>query len=83
MCGDTVERSQTVKSIDELIEEGCREGATLRELEMAALRRKAERERLAAVAAVRLDAALRWGLRIACAIIGAGAVLWVLSTFNF
>jgi len=47
------------------------------------LRAVAERERRAAVAAVRLDAALRWGLRLACAIIGAGAVLWVLSTFHF
>jgi hypothetical protein len=72
-----------VKSIDELIEEGCREGATLRELEMAALRRKAERERLAAVAAARLDIALRFGLRAAALIVGAGAVLWVLDTIQF
>jgi hypothetical protein len=59
------------------------EGATLRELENLALRRKAERERCQAVATLRAEAALRWSLRIACAIIGVGVVLWVLSTFHF
>ena len=72
-----------MKSIDELIEEGCREGATLRELEMSALRRKAERERLAALAAVRADAVVRMSLALAGLIVGFGAVLWVLSTFHF
>jgi len=48
-----------------------------------ALTRKAEAETRAAVAAVRLDAALNWGLRLAGAIIGVGAVLWVLHTFQF
>jgi hypothetical protein len=48
-----------------------------------ALTRKAEVERRAAVAAVRLDAALQLGLRVAGLLIGAGAVLWVLSKFHF
>jgi len=48
-----------------------------------ALTRKAEAERRAAVAAVRLDIALRFGLRAAALIVGVGAVLWVLSTFHF
>jgi hypothetical protein len=47
------------------------------------LRAVAERERRAAVAAMRLDAALRYGLRLAGAIIGIGVVLWVLSTVHF
>jgi hypothetical protein len=72
-----------VKSIDTIIEETHLEGATLRELENLALRRKTERERCQAVAALRAEAALRWSLRLACAIIGAGAVLWVLSTVHF
>jgi len=65
--------------IDSMIEEADVE----RKRKAQALIAQAERERLAAVAAVRLDAALRWGLRLACAIIGAGAVLWVLSTVHF
>jgi hypothetical protein len=72
-----------MKSIDTIIEETHLEGATLRELENLALRRKAERERCQAVAALRAERAVGLGLRLAALIVGAGAVLWVLSTFHF
>jgi hypothetical protein len=71
-----------VKSIYQLIEETHQE-ATVRQLEVLAMIRRADRERRAAVAAVRLDAALRWGLRLAGLLIGVGAVLWVLHTIQF
>jgi hypothetical protein len=71
------------KSIDQLIEETHQEGATVRQLEVLAMIRRADRERRAALAAVRLDWILRAGLRLACLLIGAGAVLWVLSTVHF
>lgn len=72
-----------MKTIDQLIEETHQEGATLRQLEVLAMIRRAERERRAALAAVRLDRALRLGLRLAGLIIGVGAVLWVLDTIQF
>jgi hypothetical protein len=72
-----------MKTIDQLIEETHQEGATVRQLEVLAMIRRAERERRAALAAVRLAWILRAGLRLACLLIGAGAVLWVLSTFHF
>ena len=72
-----------VKSIDQLIEETHQEAATARQREVLAMIERADRERRSALAAVRLGWVLRWSLRLAGLLVGAGAVLWVLSTFHF
>jgi hypothetical protein len=72
-----------MKSIDQLIEETHLEAATQRQREVLAMIEQADRERRAALAAVRLDWILHAGLRLAGLLIGVGAVLWVLSTFHF